>query len=82
MRKGENNDVVRGTLALALEGLDATTRLVLALLHVEHLTVEETAEALGLECAEVEHTAERARIALLGRVEDRSPRTGSARHAA
>lgn len=82
MRKGEQADMVRGALALALEGLDATTRLVLALLHVEQLTVEETADALGLECAEVEGIAERARIGLVGRIEDRSPRNSSVRNAA
>jgi DNA-directed RNA polymerase specialized sigma24 family protein len=45
---------------------------VLALLHVEKLTVEEAAAALGLECADVAQTAERARLWLSNRVEERS----------
>ena len=56
-----------GSLAHAVESLDATTRLVLALLHVERLTVEETALALGLEVSQVDRAATRARALLLAR---------------
>jgi DNA-directed RNA polymerase specialized sigma24 family protein len=72
VRRDPGSDLARGTIAVALEHLDGTARLVLALLHVERLTVEETAEALGLECAEVTRTAERARLWLSSRVEERS----------
>ena len=63
--------MARGTLALALEQMDPDARLVLALLHVEKLTVEEAAAALGIECADVARTAERARLWLSNRVEER-----------
>ena len=72
MRRGPGSEIARGTVAAALEHLDGNARLVLALLHVEGLTVAETAEALGLECAEVALTAEKARVWLTSRIAERS----------
>jgi len=60
-----------GVLAHALESFDVTTRLVLALLLVEHLTVEETAQALGLEVSQVDRTRTLARDRLVARVNAR-----------
>jgi DNA-directed RNA polymerase specialized sigma24 family protein len=72
--------IARGTLAHALESMDAATRLVLVLLHVEKLTIEEIAETLGLDCADVARTAERARIALSTRLKERSRDGDDGRH--
>jgi DNA-directed RNA polymerase specialized sigma24 family protein len=63
-----------GVLAHALESLDDTTRLVLALLFVERLTVEETAQALGLEASQVDRAATLARDRLAARVQAREDR--------
>jgi DNA-directed RNA polymerase specialized sigma24 family protein len=60
-----------GMLAHALESFDATTRLVLALLFVEHLTVEETAQALDLEVSQVDRTRALARDRLAARMNAR-----------
>ena len=60
-----------GMLAHVLESFDSTTRLVLALLFVEHLTVEETAQALGLEVSQVDRTRALARDRLAARMNAR-----------
>jgi RNA polymerase sigma factor (sigma-70 family) len=61
-----------GVLEQALGSLDADTRLVLALLFVERLTVEETAQALGLEVSQVDRAATLARDRLAARVAART----------
>ena len=67
-------DAHAGALAHALESLDETTRLVLALLHVERLTVEETAQALGLEASQVDGAATLARAGLAACVQPHARR--------
>lgn len=59
-----------GTLACALDSLDETSRLVLALLYVEGLSVEETAQALGLDSSQVDRAATSARTRPAARVQD------------
>jgi len=61
-----------GVLEQALGSLDADTRLVLALLFVERLTVEETAHTLGLEVSQVDRAATLARDCLAARVAART----------
>ena len=75
------HDAASGVLAHALESFDATTRLVLALLFVEHLTVEETAQALGLEVSQVDRTRALARDRLAARVNAGSGRQPEGRAA-
>ncbi|MEP7028356.1 MAG: hypothetical protein ABI960_07165 [Candidatus Eisenbacteria bacterium] len=60
----------RCALAGELESLDDTSRLVLALLYVERLTVVETAQALGLDVPQVDRAATSARARLAARVHD------------
>jgi DNA-directed RNA polymerase specialized sigma24 family protein len=71
-RKGGVKERVRGALALGLDDLDETTRLVLALRHVEGLSVAETALALSLPALDVERAEERARAHLVHRVHHRA----------
>jgi len=54
-----------GALAAGLDALDPTSRLILAMLHVDGLTESEVAAALDLEPARVEDVAQRARARLL-----------------
>lgn len=67
-------DACAGPLAHALESMDETTRLVLALLYVERLTVEETAQALGLEVTQVNGAATLAHACLAARVNEAGTR--------
>ena len=61
-----------GALAAGLDTLDPTSRLILAMLHVDGLTESEVAAALDLEPARVEDVAKRARARLLVRVQEKS----------
>jgi DNA-directed RNA polymerase specialized sigma24 family protein len=79
-RKSESNERARTALALGLEDLDLTTRLVLALRQVEGLSVDETALALSLTPLDVERAEERARIHLVHRIHHRAGSAHDERH--
>ena len=62
----------RGALALGIDDLDETTRLVLALRRIDGLSVAETALALSLSPEDVERAEERARAHLVHRIHHRA----------
>lgn len=70
--KKESADRARGALALGIDDLDETTRLVLVLRRIEGLSVAETALALSLSPEDVERADERARAHLVHRIHHRA----------
>ena len=79
-RREEADGRARGALALGLDDLDETTRLVLALRCVEGLSVAETALALSLSALDVERAEERARVHLVHRIHHRAGIAHDERH--
>ena len=77
-----HSGIAAGALAAGLDTLDSTSRLILALLHVEGLTEAEVAAALDLEPSRVREVAQSARARLAERVHDRVHESRPAHRAA